>query len=205
MSKVINIAKYTAAFLVIAVGFSLIFGTLMGGGSSRGYDAAKRLNDDPRSIFVQTVLIETDASVPIPDGISRANEQLSEQDFAAMLESVSQLRGVEGARVRTPAMLIQHAESGALSVRLGDRVFDAELSPSVIDTKKGPVLRIALQIRRADSDSSSSQRALSFSTAFTTAPGGAIVLDLADLGIEGTHALLALRTTLLDPTPTANN
>lgn len=205
MSKLINLAKFTVAFLVIAVGFSLIFGTLMGGGSARGYDAAKRLNDDPRSIFVQTVLIESDAGIIQPDAITSPSVQLTETAFSDMLDAAEQLRSVEGARVRTPAMLIQHAESGTLAIRLGDRVFEADLSPSVIDTKKGPVLRVALSISRTDTDSSATARALSFSTAFTSAPGAVVVLDLADLGIEGTRATLALRTTLHDPTPTANN
>jgi hypothetical protein len=205
MSKVINIAKYTFAFVVIAGGFSIIIGSLMGGGASRSYDKMRGVNSDPRSVLVQAVLIETDtqgvASIELP----AAGARLSDAAFAELLSDAGDLRDSGEARVRTPAILVQHEESGGVTVKLGDRVFNADISPSVIDTKHGPVLRVALQINRIDSDSSATPRELSFATAYTTAPGSTVVLDLAGLGLDESRAVLALRTSLSDPTPTENN
>jgi len=204
MSKAVNIAKITLAFVVIAAGFAFIFGTLMGGGSSRGYDALKGINTDPRSIFVQVILIETDA-ITVQPALPKPGDQLSNADFATLVEETDRLRAVENTSVRTPAMLVQHAETGSITIKLGDHVFDAAISPSVIDTKHGSVLRIAIQIQRTDTDSSATPRELTFATAYTAAPGSTAVLDLAGLGLPGARAVLALRTTLIDPTPTETN
>lgn len=201
MSKAVNIAKFTLAFLVIAAGFAFIFGTLMGGGSSRGYDTLKGINTDPRSIFVQTILIETDTFTAQP-ALPKPGDQMSDADFASLLASADRLRAIENTSVRTPAMLVQHAETGSITIKLGDRVFDTAISPSVIETKHGSVLRIAIQIQRTDTDSSATPRELTFATAYTAAPGSTVVLDLAGLGLPGSRAMLALRTTLHDPTPT---
>jgi len=205
MSKSINIAKFTFAFVVIAGGFAFIFGSLMGGGSSRAYDALKGLNTDPRSIFVQAVLIETDANTAQLAALPTPGTQLTDAAFTGLLTEADRLRDDKGARIRTPALLVQHAETGSLTVKLGDRIFDASVSPSVIDTKHGPVLRVAIQIQRMDTDSDATLRELSFATAYTAAPGNTVVLDLAGLGLPGTRAVLALRTTLIDPTPKATN
>lgn len=205
MSKVTNIAKFTLAFVIIVGGFSFIIGSLMGGGFSRGYDELKGINNDPRSIMVQAVLIETDSNTAQPSALPSPGTQLSDTAFAGLLTEAEQLRIDGTARVRTPAMLVQHAETGSISVKLGDRTFDAAVSPSVIDTKHGAVLRVAIQILRTDADSSATPRELTFATAYTTAPGNTVVLDLADLGLPGTRAVLALRTTLIDPTPAATN
>ena len=205
MSKAINIAKLTLAFVVIAGGLSIIIGSLMGGGSSRGYDKLQGINNDPRSIFVQSVLIETDAITAQLAALPSPGTELTNKDFADLLSIGDRLRDTEGARIRTPALLVQHRETGIVTVKLGDRSFDAEISPSVIDTKHGPVLRVAIRIRSTDTDSAATPRELTFSTAYTAAPGNAVVLDLADLGLPGTRAVLALRTTLIDPTPSAAN
>lgn len=203
MSKAINIAKFTLALVIIAGGFSIIIGSLMGGGYSRSYDELKGINKDPRSVLVQAVLIETDTVEPV--ALPAPGAQLTDTDFAGLITEAGNLRSSGVARIRTPAMLVQHAETGSISVILGDRTFDASVSPSVIDTKHGPVLRVAIQIQRADTDSSAAPRELSFATAYTAAPGSAMVLDLADLGLEGSRAVLALRTTLIDPTPVSSN
>lgn len=205
MSKAINLAKLTLAFVIIAGGFSLIIGSLMGGGSSRSYDALKGLNTDPRSILVQAVLIETDASTAQLVALPAPGVQLTDAVFTSLLTEADRLRNAEGAHIRTPALLVQHAETGSITVKLGDRIFDAAVSPSVIDTKHGPVLRVVIQIQRTDTDSAATHRELTFATAYTAAPGNTVVLDLADLGLPGTRAVLALRTTLIDPTPKATN
>lgn len=205
MSKAIHIARFTLAFVIIAGGLSLIIGSLMGGGYSRGYDEMKSINKDPRSILVQAVLIETDALAVQPDALPAPGAQLDDAAFSSLLAEADRLRLNESARVRTPAVLVQHAESGSITVKLGDQTFDAEVSPSVIDTKHGVVLRVVIQIQRLDTDSAATPRELHFATAYTAAPGGAVVLDLADLGIPGTRAVLALRTTLTDPTPQSSN
>ncbi len=205
MSNMFTIAKFTLAFVVIAVGLSLIAGTLIGGGSSRGYDAMKAVNKDPRSIYVQAVLIETGADISQDVSLPSPDSKLSDAEFDSLVSQARSVRGVDGVQVKTPAMLVQHGESGNITVQVGDRSFDASVSPRVIDTKRGAVLRIALQIQREDTDSSSAPRELKFSTAFTSAPGSVVVFDLAGLGIESSRAVLALRTTLIDPTPVASN
>lgn len=205
MSKAITLAKFTLAFVVIAGGFSLIIGSLMGGGMSRSYSELKGINNDPRSIFVQVVLIETDANIAQPAALLTPGTQLTDAAFTDLLTAADGLRDDKGARIRTPALLVQHAETGSITVKLGDRIFDAAVSPSVIDTKRGPVLRVAIQIQRIDTDSAATPRELTFATAYTAAPGSTVVLDLAGLGLPGTRAVLALRTTLIDPTPSAAN
>jgi len=206
MSKAINLAKLTLAFVIIAAGFSFILGSLMGGGVSRSYDALKGLNTDPRSILVQAVLIEADDINAQPAALLPApGSQLTEAAFNVLFTDADRLRDTGDARIRTPALLVQHAETGSIFVKLGDRSFDAAVSPSVIDTKHGPVLRVAIQIQRMDTDSAATPRELTFATAYTATPGNTVVLDLADLGLPGTRALLALRTTLIDPTPVAAN
>ena len=188
MSKAIPLAKFTLAFVIIAGGFSFIIGSLMGGGISRSYDAIKGINNDPRSILVQAVLIESDqtsapiASLPMP------GETMDDNAFRALMTQADGLRSSGGAHVRTPAMLVQHAESGHLSVKLGDRIFDAAISPSVIEIKDKYVLRVALEISHAEVDSSQTPSELVFTTAYTTAPGGVIVMDLGDLGAPGSRA-----------------
>jgi hypothetical protein len=204
MARLITIAKGMTAFLIVAVGGSFIIGSLMGGGLSRGYDELKGVNNDPRSVLVQAVLVETDGPAG-PAGLPAPGQVLDQAAFNALLTDADALRAGDAARVRTPAMLVQHRESGTISVKLGNRAFDAAVSPSVIDTKHGPVLRVALHIERSDTDSSDTARTLAFATAYTAAPGGAVVLDLADLGAPGTRAVLAIRTTLIDPTPQASN
>ena len=205
MSRVMNIAKLTFAFVVIAGGFSIIVGSLMGGGSSRVYDKVRGINTDPRSILVQSVLIETTPGGVLPAEIPEPGECLSDAEFRKLVSEADELRSDNGVRVRTPAMLIQHGESGAITVNYGDRIFEADVSPSVIDTKHGPVLRVALQIVQSETDSSQTPHAMNFATAFTTAPGNAVVLDLAGIGEPGSRSVLALRTTLSDPTPTPPN
>ena len=208
MTRLVTLAKGMTAFLIVAVGGSFIIGSLMGGGFSRGYDDLKGVNNDPRSVLVQAVLIEADQAVPATSpfdaGLPAPGETLDTGAFNALLANAERLRDGDAARVRTPAMLVQHRESGTVSVKLGDRTFDAAVSPSVIDTKHGPVLRVALRLRRADTDSADTARHLAFETAYTSAPGAAVVLDLADLGAPGARAVLALRTTLIDPTPAPN-
>ena len=71
----------------------------------------------------------------------------------------------------------------------------------MIETKHGDVLRVAMQLQRTDEDTSATPREMTFSTAYTSAPGGMMVLDLAGIGEAGSRAVLALRTTLIDPTP----
>jgi len=206
MSKAINLAKLTLAFLIIAGGFSIIVGSLMGGGSSRSsYDKARVINKDPRSILVQAVFVETDSNGADFSSLPAPGAALTDSAFNSFMSDAEEFRAAGEARVRTPALLIQHAESGSISVSLGDRSFDADISPSVIDTKHGPVLRVALQIHRVDIDSSNTTQGLRFSTAYTSAQGGAVVLDLAGLGIPGARSVLALRTSLIDPTPMATN
>lgn len=209
MARLITIAKGMAAFLVVAVGGSFIIGSLMGGGFSKGYDEMRGVNTDPRSVLVQAVLIEADQPIPsaspFDTGLSAPGQTLDEAAFRDLITRADGLRTGDAARVRTPAMLVQHRESGTISIKLGNRSFNAAVSPSVIDTKTGPVLRVALEINRADTDSSDTARSLSFTTAYTAAPGGAVVLDLTDLGGPGGRAVLAVRTTLVDPTPPARN
>lgn len=204
MARLITIAKGMTAFLIVAVGGSFIIGSLMGGGFSRGYDELKGVNNDPRSVLVQAVLIETDGPAG-PDALPVPGQVLDQAAFNALLADSKSLRAGDAARVRTPAVLVQHRESGTIAVKLGDRTFDAAVSPSVIDTKHGPVLRVALHIERSDTDSSDTARSLAFTTAYTAAPGEAVVLDLADLGAPGTRALLAIRTSLIDATPQSPN
>lgn len=205
MSKAIPLAKFTLAFVIIAGGFSFIIGSLMGGGLSRSYDAVKGINNDPRSILVQAVLIESDhssapiASLPMP------GESMSDAAFSELMSEADALRANGGMHVRTPAMLVQHKESGHLSVKLGDRTFTAAVSPSVIEIKDKYVLRVALEIQRAQTDSSDTPSELVFTTAYTSAPGGAIVMDLGDLGMPGSRSVLALRTTLVNPKPTESD
>lgn len=201
MSKVINIAKLTLAFVVIAGGFSLIIGSLMGGGISRGYDEIKGINKDPRSIMVQAVLIETDPGQEAPMTLPPTGAALSDGSFRELVAEADRLRVSGEARVRTPALLVQHAETGRVTITLGEHAFDAVFSPSVIETKHGDVLRVAMQIQRTDEDTSATPREMTFSTAYTSAPGGMMVLDLAGIGEAGSRAVLALRTTLIDPTP----
>ncbi|RMH28293.1 MAG: hypothetical protein D6692_05470 [Planctomycetota bacterium] len=204
MARLTTLAKGTAAFLVLAVGVSFIIGSLMGGGfSSRSYDDSKRLNDDPRSILVQAVLVESDT--PLPASLPMAGTPVSDAGFKALLSDADALHASGAARVRAPAVLIQHAEQGAIGIKIGDRNFRAAFSPHVIDTKNGPVLRVAMQILRDDTDSSNAGRSLTFETAYTAAPGSAVVLDLAGMGDAGTNARLALRTSLIALTPTAAN
>jgi hypothetical protein len=204
MARLITLAKGTLAFLIVAVGGSIIIGSLMGGGFSSRSDYEKSVNDDPRSVLVQAVFVESDqAAGPGPE-LPAPGQSLDQAAFAALLTGAERLRAAGAARVRTPAMLVQHRESGTVSVKLGGQTFDAAISPSVIDTKHGPVLRVALRLQRADTDSADTARHLSFETAYTAAPGAAMVLDLADLGAPGTRAVLALRTTLIDPTPAPN-
>lgn len=205
MSKAVNIAKLTLAFVIIAGGFSIIIGTLMGGGSSRGYSEMKAINKDPRSIYVQAVLVELDANTTNPLSLPAPGAVLTESAFNNLLSEAGRVRGTDSARVRTPGLLVQHGESGTLSVEVGERVFHADVSPSVIDTKHGPVLRVAIQIKRIELDSSETLHKLDFATAYTAAPGNSVVLDLAGLGLPGARAVLALRTSLIDPTPTASN
>lgn len=202
MSKAVNLAKLTFAFVVIAGGFSIILGSLMGGGLSSSYDRVKGHNNDPRSIFVQAILVETDGMPADALALPKPGAQLSNSAFAGFLEDANELRATESARIKTPSMLIQHGETGSINVTFGDHSFDATVSPSVIDTKHGSVLRVAIQIQRIDSDSAATQQELTFTTAFTSAPGSAVVLDLADLGLPNTRSVLALHTTLIDPTPT---
>ena len=205
MSKAIPLAKFTLAFVVIAGGFSFIIGSLMGGGISRSYDAIKGINKDPRSILVQAVLIESDqSSAPIPS-LPMPGESMSDTEFRELMSEADRMRTNGVMHVRTPAMLVQHAESGHLSVKLGDRTFDAAISPSVIEIKDKYVLRVALEFRRADMDSSATPSEFAFTTAYTSAPGGAIVMDLGDLGMPGSRSVLAMRTTLVNPKPTETN
>lgn len=201
MSKVINIAKLTLAFVVIAGGFSLIIGSLMGGGISRGYDEIKGINKDPRSIMVQAVLIETDPGQEAPMTLPPTGAALSDGSFRELVAEADRLRVSGAARVRTPALLVQHAETGRVTITLGEHAFDVVFSPSVIETKHGDVLRVAMQLQRTDEDTSATPREMTFSTAYTSAPGGMMVLDLAGIGEAGSRAVLALRTTLIDPTP----
>jgi hypothetical protein len=207
MARLITLAKGTLAFLIVAVGGSIIIGTLMGGGFSKGYDEMRGVNTDPRSVLVQAVFVEADraaGSAADHPELPAPGQSLDQAAFAALLAGAERLRAADAARVRTPAMLVQHRESGTVSVKLGNQTFDAAISPSVIDTKHGPVLRVALRLQRADTGSAQAARHLTFETAYTAAPGAAMVLDLADLGAPGTRAILALRTTLIDPTPAAN-
>ena len=205
MSKAIPLAKFTLAFVIIAGGFSFIIGSLMGGGISRSYDAIKGINNDPRSILVQAVLIESDqSSAPIPS-LPMPGESMSDTEFRELMSEADRMRTNGGMHVRTPAMLVQHAESGHLSVKLGDRTFDAAISPSVIEIKDKYVLRVALEFRRAEMDSSATPSELVFTTAYTSAPGGAIVMDLGDLGMPGSRSVLAMRTTLVNPKPVETN
>lgn len=204
MARLITLAKGTLAFLVVAVGGSIIIGTLMGGGFSSRSDSVKSVNDDPRSVLVQAVFVEADQAAGAAPELPAPGQSLDQAAFAALLAGAERLRAADAARVRTPAMLVQHRESGTVSVKLGNQTFDAAISPSVIDTKQGPVLRVALRLQRADTDSADTARHLLFETAYTAAPGAAMVLDLADLGAPGTRAVLALRTTLIDPTPAPN-
>lgn len=205
MSKAIPLAKFTLAFVIIAGGFSFIIGSLMGGGLSRSYDAIKGINNDPRSILVQAVLIEADQSSTPIASLPMPGESMSDAEFRALMQEADAARSAGGVQVRTPAMLVQHAESGHLSVKLGDRTFDAAISPSVIEIKDKYVLRVALEFRRADLDSSDTPSELVFTTAYTSAPGGAIVMDLGDLGAPGSRAVLAMRTSLVNPQPTPMN
>ncbi|MFG0312892.1 MAG: hypothetical protein ACF8LL_01710 [Phycisphaerales bacterium] len=205
MSKAIPLAKFTLAFVIIAGGFSFIIGSLMGGGLSRSYDAVKGINNDPRSILVQAVLIESDQSSAPIASLPMPGESLSDAAFNELMSEADALRTNGGMRVRTPAMLVQHKESGHLSVKLGDRTFTAAVSPSVIEIKDKYVLRVALEISHAGVDSSQIPSELVFTTAYTTAPGGAIVMDLGDLGAPGSRALLAMRTSLINPRPTPSD
>lgn len=201
MSKAINLAKLTFAFVIIAGGFSIILGSLMGGGLSSSYDRVKGHNNDPRSIFVQAVLVETDGVPAQALKLPNPGAQMNNAAFNNFLENSDELRETGNARIKSPSMLIQHRETGSLNITLGDRIFDTTISPSIIDTKHGPVLRVAIQIQRIDTDSAATPQDLTFTTAFTSAPGSAVVLDLADLGLPNTRSMLALHTTLIDPTP----
>ncbi len=205
MSKAIPLVKFTLAFVIIAGGFSFIIGSLMGGGISRSYDAIKGINNDPRSILVQAVLIESDQSSTPIASLPMPGESMSDTEFRELMSEADRIRANGGVHVRTPAMLVQHAESGHLSVKLGDRTFDAAISPSVIEIKDKYVLRVALEIQRAQTDSSDTPSELVFTTAYTSAPGGAIVMDLGDLGMPGSRSVLAMRTTLVNPKPTESN
>ena len=206
MSKMMSIAKFTLAFVIIAGGFSFIIGSMSGGGGlSRSYDKVRGINNDPRSILVQAVLVESRGDAIGEFELPIIGSQLTDAQFQELATGADTLRNQDGVHVRTPTMLVQHSESGSLSIRVGDRIFETHLSPSVIETKRGNVLRVALNIQRVEPDSSDSTRGLEFTTAFTTAPGGAVVLDLADLGEPGSRAVLALHTTLIDPTPPSRN
>ena len=205
MSKAIPLAKFTLAFVIIAGGFSFIIGSLMGGGISRSNDAIKGINNDPRSILVPAVLIESDQSSAPIQSLPMPGESMSDTEFRELMSEADRMRTNGGMHVRTPAMLVQHAESGHLSVKLGDRTFDAAISPSVIEIKDKYVLRVALEFRRAEMDSSATPSELVFTTAYTSAPGGAIVMDLGDLGMPGSRSVLAMRTTLVNPKPTETN
>lgn len=199
MARTSQIARFTLALVVIAGGFSFIIGSLMGGGLSSGYDKIRGANNDPRSLLVEAVLIETDTGAAL--AWPTPGVYAGDAEYADMLARGAELGSSDAARVRTPAVLVQNAESGTVSVTLGGRSFVAAVTPRVIETKKGDVLRVALEIARTDDDASGTPSELSFTTAYTCAPGGVVVLDLADLGTPGSRALLGLRTTLFDPTP----
>ncbi|MBO6512781.1 MAG: hypothetical protein JJ974_02300 [Phycisphaerales bacterium] len=201
MSKAIHLAKYTFAFIIIAGGFSLIIGSLMGGGLSSSSKSRGGFNNDPRSVLVQTVLLETDASIPRPVSLPLPGSTMANTEFQELMSETESFRSIDNAHIRTPTMLVQHRETGHLMIEIGNSKFDASVSPSVIDTKNGPVLRVGIEILRSDKISGQTPRMLAFETAYTAAPGSAIVLDLADLGQPGTRSVLALRTTLIDPTP----
>ncbi len=202
MTKTWKIAKFTLAFVIIAGGFSLIIGSLMGGGVSRGYDKIMGVNTDPRSILVQSVLIDAQSGALGSMDIPEPGSMLNESSFNKLVSQSNLLRSADGAHVRTPSILIQHKETGTLYVTHQDQRFFTVLSPSVIDTKYGPVLRIALSVHRSESEEGSDDyQEFEFSTAYTSAPGGAVVFDLADLGVPGSRAMLAVRTSLIDPTP----
>lgn len=62
-----------------------------------------------------------------------------------------------------------------------------------------------MKILGDDTDSSNAARSLAFETAYTAAPGSAMVLDLAGMGDAGTNARLAILTSLIDPTPRTAN
>lgn len=204
MSKAINLAKLTLAFVIIAGGLSLVIGSLMGGGFSRS-DYAKGTNNDPRSILVRTVLIESDDSNAMPADLPPAGSVIAGPKFESLQAAARAPKANEGLSVRAPAVLVQHEESAIIAIAVAGRTFNAIISPNVIDTKQGPVLRIAIEIDRSDADSAGAERDMAFKTVYTTAPGGSIVLDLAGLGVPGSHAVLAINATLIDPTPRPTN
>lgn len=205
MSKSINIARFTLAFIIIAGGFSFIVGSMMGGGSSRVYDSVKGVNNDPRSILVEAVLLQVGSDSSMTYELPEAGVRLTDGAFEELVSEAMSVGMDSGVRVRTPAMLVQHGESGSITLKIGERYFEMDVTPRVIDLKHGSVMRVAMEINSMDTDSSAAKRELAFATAYTAAPGGVTVLDLAGFGEPGTRAVLGLRTTLSDPTPVANN
>jgi len=205
MSKAINLAKLTLAFVIIAGGLSLILGSLMGGGLGRSSDYAKGVNNDARSILVRTALIEADAGASMPADLPAPGLPIDDRTFESLQLAARGPQAPDAPSVCAPAVLVQHAEAAIISISVAGQQFNATIAPRVIDTKHGPVLRVAIEIDRLDTDSSGAERKTAFKTVYTTAPGASIVLDLAGLGAPGSQAVLALHTSLIDPTPTPSN
>jgi hypothetical protein len=191
MARLFTLAKGTVAFLIVAVGVSVIIGSLMGGGFSRLNEYAS-LNDDPRSVLVHAVLVDGDAVGGTAGGVT-----LDAAAFRALMERAGTMES--GVMVRSPAMLVQHGETGTVQVTDGVKTFAAGFSPHVIKTRTGPVIRLAVEIKQAETGEAA--RALEFATAYTAKPGATVVLDLAGMGADGNGLRLALRTELMDPAP----
>ncbi len=202
MSKVTTLARFMLAFLIIAGGLSIIIGSLMGGGfSSRASEYVKGNNNDPRSILIRAVLIDAENGVPLPSGLPVSGRPIAAADFESLQKAARTEQASDGPAIRAPAVLVQHAETAAISIDLADRSFEAMFAPRVIDTEHGPVLRVAIDVAQSVADSSGAERQRVFQTAYTSAPGGSVVFDLAGLGRPGDQAVLALHTELVDPTP----
>lgn len=204
MSKVTSLAKFTLAFVALAAGISFIVGSLMGGGYSRS-EYAKGSNNDPRSVLVRSILIESESPSVLPPELPAAGNAIDEQSFEALLQAARGPQDADKPAIRSPSVLVQHAETAIISIHVAGRVFEAKISPRVIETKHGEVIRVAIEIDRTDATSSGAERTVAFRTIYTTAPGGSMVMDLAGLGLPGSQAVLAIQTELIDPSPTPPN
>ncbi|MEM9374311.1 MAG: hypothetical protein AAGA55_11785 [Planctomycetota bacterium] len=198
MSRAFSHAKATFAFLIIAGGLSIIIGTLMGGGYGRSGPA---VNDDPRSILVRVLLVESDVPGTMPAELPPAGQRIGDDALETLQRAAREPLVPDSFRIRAPTVLVQHAESATISVDVAGRQFGVIISPRVIKVRDGHVLRVAIEMERSDAASSGAPRTAVFQTAYTTDSGGSVVLDLAGLGVPGSQAVMALYTELIDPSP----
>jgi hypothetical protein len=191
-----RVAKAVGLCVLIALGGGLIAGLMMGGGYS---GSSNRFNDDPRSVLVETIIVEYEASAGTAwaEVLGPSRAARTELDARAFGEFVAQTRAAAAkgeAVVRMPSAIVQHNEQGKLLVKGPHGEFAMNLAPRVL---KNDVLRIAIETQWDAQSSSGDPRRVELSTSFTSDGSGGVVLDLAGAGRDGGGIILAIRPTLL--------